>query len=57
MEALIVLASLAVVIGLFLLTNATAGVGAICIGCFFAVLARIAQASRHRKAATEKPKE
>lgn len=46
--AVLVLASIvATVVGAAHLTVATEGVGAICIGVFVAILARIAQASAH----------
>lgn len=39
------LSIIALLIGALTLTQATQGVGAICIACWFAILARIAQAS------------
>lgn len=44
---LIVIGIIAIIIGIFTLTNATMGAGVIAIGCFFGILARIAQAGRH----------
>ncbi|MGS0516354.1 hypothetical protein ACQR5T_20955 [Xanthomonas oryzae pv. oryzicola] len=49
--ALVVIAILAVAIGVLSLSQATMGVGVIAIGCFIAILARLAQASEHNKAA------
>jgi hypothetical protein len=45
MVILIVVSAVAVVIGATQLTQATAGVGAIAIGCFVAIMARLAQAA------------
>ena len=45
---LVVVSILAAVIGLFMLSSATWGVGVICLGCFLAVLARLAQAKAYR---------
>lgn len=42
---LIVLSAVALLGGLGTLTEATKGVGLICIGCYMLILARIAQAS------------
>jgi hypothetical protein len=39
------LSVLSLLVGVVTLTQATQGVGAICIACWFAILARIAQAS------------
>lgn len=44
---LVILAFIALGIGLFTLSEATMGVGILAVGCFFAILARIAQASHH----------
>ncbi len=44
---LVILAFVAIGIGLFTLTQATMGVGILAVGCFLAILARIAQASHH----------
>lgn len=44
---MIVFALLCLFDGVLNLTGATAGVGSICAGCIFAVLARIAQARKH----------
>ena len=49
--ALVVIAILAVAIGVLSLSQATMGVGVIAIGCFIGILARIAQASEHNRAA------
>ncbi len=46
---LTIIAFLAVLIGTFQLTQATVGVGIICIGCATAIFARIAQESAHHK--------
>lgn len=46
---LLLAASLFALIGLFMLSNATAGVGLLTAGCFLAIIARIAQASHHHK--------
>ena len=46
---LIILSIIALVIGVFNLTNATLGAGVIAIACFFAILARIEQANSHHK--------
>ncbi len=43
--ALVVIAILAVAIGVLSLSQATMGVGIIAIGCFIGILARIARAS------------
>jgi hypothetical protein len=45
---LFVLAFLAGVIGLFLLSEATVGVGIIALGCLAGILTRILQADRHQ---------
>jgi hypothetical protein len=45
--ALVVLSLLLAVLGLVLMSQATAGVGIIAFGCLVAILARIAQAGRH----------
>lgn len=47
--ALVVIAILAVAIGVLSLSQATMGVGIIAIGCFIGILARIAQASEHNR--------
>lgn len=49
--ALVVIAILAVTIGVLSLSQATMGVGIIAIGCFIGILARLAQASEHNRAA------
>jgi hypothetical protein len=46
---LLIIATFAACIGSLALTQATAGVGGICVGCFLAICARIAQASAHHK--------
>lgn len=47
---LMIVATLAVVFGAFSLSQATMGVGIITIGCFIAILARLAQAyQQHRE--------
>jgi uncharacterized membrane protein YiaA len=46
---LLVIAFIVLIIGFFNLTNATLGVGICAIACFFAILARLAQASSHHK--------
>ncbi|WP_208588000.1 hypothetical protein [Xanthomonas fragariae] len=47
--ALVIISILAVAIGVLSLSQATMGVGVIAIGCFIAILARLAQASEHHK--------
>ncbi len=42
---LVVVSLLIVIVGTLELTNATLGVGVICIGCYFGILARIYQSS------------
>ncbi|WP_155292130.1 hypothetical protein [Xanthomonas vasicola] len=54
--ALVVIAVFAVAIGVLSLSQATMGVGVIAIGCFIAILARLAQASEHNKAAISRGK-
>ncbi|CAD7374577.1 hypothetical protein [Xanthomonas arboricola] len=49
--ALVVIAILAVAIGVLSLSQATMGVGVIAIGCFIGILASLAQASEHNRAA------
>lgn len=49
--ALVVIALLTVAIGVLSLSQATMGVGVIAIGCFIGILARLAQASEHNRAA------
>ncbi|WP_158070188.1 hypothetical protein [Xanthomonas campestris] len=49
--ALVVIAILAVAIGVLSLSQATMGVGVIAIGCFIGILARLAQAAEHNRAA------
>ncbi|HOW74733.1 MAG TPA: hypothetical protein P5102_00825 [Candidatus Competibacteraceae bacterium] len=51
-EFLAATGSLIVIVGTLFLSQATIGVGIICIGCFIGILARIAQASAHHKQAT-----
>ena len=46
---LMILGILAVVIGALSLSQATMGVGVIAIGCFLAILARLAQAEAHHR--------
>lgn len=46
---LLLLAFLALVVGLFLLSQASLGVGVIAAGCFLAIVARIAQAAKHQE--------
>ena len=48
---LIVLSVLALFLGLNYLTQATLGVGIIGIACYFGIVARIAQAHQHARAA------
>lgn len=48
---LMIVATLAVLFGAFSLSQATMGVGIITIGCFIAILARLAQASQHHREA------
>lgn len=56
MNFLIALAVLDAVVGTFLLTQATAGVGIICLGCLIAIMARIAQAAaQHKQLAKSQP--
>ena len=47
---LMILGILAVVVGALSLSQATMGVGIIAIGCFLAILARLAQAEVHHRA-------
>lgn len=49
MTFLIVIATIAGLIGLFSLTKVTLGVGLIAFACLIAILARIAQAGYHRE--------
>jgi predicted branched-subunit amino acid permease len=44
---LVIVAILAAIIGALSLSQATSGVGIICIACFLGILARLAQASEH----------
>jgi hypothetical protein len=44
---LLVIGFIVLLIGFFNLSNATIGVGICAIACFFAILARIAQANKH----------
>lgn len=46
---LVIIAILAVVFGVLSLSQATMGVGIIAIGCFIAILARLAQAAEHHQ--------
>ena len=47
---LVVLASaIPVVVGVFELTQATAGAGMVAVGCYLAIIGRIMQAERHRR--------
>jgi hypothetical protein len=46
---LIVLGGLAILVGIATSSPATGGVSAIAVGCFFAILARIAQAGRQHR--------
>lgn len=46
---LFIFGTLLALIGLFMLSTATAGVGLLTAGCFLAIFARIAQASHHHK--------
>jgi len=46
---LIVLSIFALLGGLLSLSNATMGVGVICVACYLAIMARIAQADRANK--------
>lgn len=46
---LVILAVLAVAVGVYFLSQATLGVGIIAIGCFLAIAARIAQAAKHQQ--------
>lgn len=48
---LVVIAILAVAIGVLSLSQATMGVGVIAIGCFIGIFARLAQASEHNRTA------
>lgn len=50
-KILVVLAVLAAIVSLFLVSEATAGVLAIGIACFLGILARIAQAEAHHRTA------
>jgi hypothetical protein len=45
----LIFAGIALVAGISALTPATYGVGGVCIGCFFLILARIAQANAHQR--------
>ncbi len=49
MNILSIAAFLAGLIGFSMLTQATMGVGLVCIGCLSAILARIIQQERHHK--------
>ena len=44
---MIILSLLSAVIGVFSLSEATMGVGVICLACLIAIYARIAQAAAH----------
>ena len=46
---LVFLAIIAGIIGFFLLSQATMGVGVIALGCLFGIMARLAQAGSHAK--------
>lgn len=46
---LLILAIIAGVIGVLMLSEATSGVGLVCLGCLLAVLGRILQASEHHR--------
>lgn len=48
----ILAAILAASVGIFLLSEATMGVGILALACFFGILARIAQADAHHKKLT-----
>lgn len=46
---LVAVSLLLALFGFVMLTQATNGVGAVALGCFFGILARIAQASAHHQ--------